>query len=254
MKSKLSFDKETDLCAEFMKRIPPEWTVYPETGGFDIVLLRKEDGFQIGIEAKLKLNGKVISQAAEHAGSWYSCKSGPDCRAVLVPYNVSGDLAGVCHLLGIQVIRVLHPDEDQYWHKNRFHPELPEQDHYGWGSDEWFEFFPEKRLTLPDYVPDTIAGDKCPITLTHWKIAAIKLDILMRKTGYITRKDFKELKVSISRWIQGGLSAWLRPDKIKGQFIRGERFPNFSVQHPVNYKQIEADFDVWNPRNEKILK
>jgi hypothetical protein len=27
---------------------------------FDILLVRREDGFQIGVEAKLKLNGKVI--------------------------------------------------------------------------------------------------------------------------------------------------------------------------------------------------
>ena len=98
MKSKFTFEKETDLCAEFMKRVPSEWVVYPETGGFDIVLVRKEDGFQIGVEAKLKLNGKVISQAAEYAGSWYSCQSGPDCRAVLVPDSASSDLAVVCKL------------------------------------------------------------------------------------------------------------------------------------------------------------
>lgn len=37
------------MCAAFIAALPEGWVAYPETGGFDIVLLRSADGFQIGI-------------------------------------------------------------------------------------------------------------------------------------------------------------------------------------------------------------
>ena len=54
------FAKESDLCAAFLASLPEGWTAYPETAGFDILLGREVDGFQIGIQAKLRLNAKVI--------------------------------------------------------------------------------------------------------------------------------------------------------------------------------------------------
>lgn len=239
------FNKESDMCEEFMRHIPATWIAYPETGGFDILLVRKEDGFQIGIEAKLKLNAKVIAQAAEYIGPWYAMQEGPDCRAVLVPSGAGGDLSFVCRLLGIEVIRCLPASA---WGRQGFYPDLPALSNDRYTRDKWFEFCPARRLKLPDYVPDTKAGDSSPITLTHWKIGAIKLKILLEKTGYLTRGDFKKLEVSISRWIQGGLLAWLQPGKIRGQWVGSERLPDFKIQHPLNYIQIDADFEKWNPR------
>lgn len=67
------FAKESDLCAAFIAAVsrPAEryeierdrWVVYPETADFDILLRREADGAQIGIEAKLRLNAYVVSQA-----------------------------------------------------------------------------------------------------------------------------------------------------------------------------------------------
>ena len=101
------FATEAELCAAFIAALPKEWTAYPETGGFDILLSRNADGFQIGVEAKLRLNAKVICQAAEEVGYSYVDRPGPDCRAVLIPDGVSLDLAGLCPLIGITVIRML---------------------------------------------------------------------------------------------------------------------------------------------------
>lgn len=261
----MKFVKETDLCAEFIKLVPKEWTVYPETGGFDILLVRNTDGFQIGIEAKLRLNAKVVCQAAEGYGYRYVDSAGPDCRAVLVSGYGSSDLSGVCQLIGIEVIRLTVEERSYHRRKEdgdleffttqvmKFYPELPGADRHGYGyGSSWQECFPLKRIQLPDYVPDTIAGDSCPITLTSWKIDAIKLAVLLGKTGFLTRKDFKALRVSISRWTQGGIEySWLRPGTERGTYIRGSNFPDFSAQHPLNYKQIEADFDEWSPRKEE---
>ena len=59
----------------------PRWTQYHETAGWDLLLVNP-DGVQIGIEAKLSLNPKVLDQALP--GRWGE-ERGPDYRAVLVP-------------------------------------------------------------------------------------------------------------------------------------------------------------------------
>lgn len=232
---KASFATETELCSAFIAALPDGWVAYPETGGFDIVLLRSKDGFQIGVEAKLKLNAKVVCQAAESTSYWSVDSSGPDCRAVLVPDGVSTDFAGVCGLLGITVIR-MRDGSDRY--NKGFHPNLPDRD---WRSG-WYEQAPAKRIKLPDWVPDVSAGASSPIALTPWKVKAIKIAITMERRGYVTRGDFKFFQISMSRWTQG---RWLAQDG-KGGWIAGRHMPDFRAQHPVNYDQIAADFEKWN--------
>lgn len=239
MAEKHNFQKETDLCAAFINAMPEGWTAYPETCGFDILLVRKEDGFQIGIEAKLKLNTKVICQVAEPVLTWYTNREGPDCRAVLIPAYAATELAAICQFLGITVIRQYHPsDAFHYRYNNR--PSLPEL-HRDWPDSDWYEFAPARRCAVPDYIPDVIAGDSAPVTLTVWKIAAIKIAITIERRGYVTRQDFSHYDISMSRWTQGG---WLIKDG-KGGWIKGPYFPDFKAQHPVNYEQIAADYEVW---------
>lgn len=250
------FDKETDLCAAFIASLPDEWQAYPESGGFDILLVRKEDGFQIGIEAKLKLNAKVICQAAEHQGKWYTMSPGPDCRAVLVPDDASGELSGVCGLLGITVIRQEYTAEqvakrksDRYYSGyHHFRPELPKLHYESWVNDHWHEFAPAERLDVPAYVPDVICGDKAPVMLTHWKIAAIKIVITLEKRGYVTRQDFKHHDISMSRWTQG----WWIQKSSDLRWVKGNNLPDLRAQHPKNYVEIENDFETWS-LPEKLL-
>lgn len=232
------FAKEVDLCAAFIAAIPEGWTAYPETGGFDILLVRGADGMQIGVEAKLKLNAKVIAQAAE-SGTYYRVDGmNPDCRAVLVPYGVGSELATVCNLIGITVIRMRHGSEARYY-RSRFYPELPGKND-DW-QDDWFERYPSRRISLPDWVPDVVAGASAPVALTTWKIGAIKLAITLQRRGYLTRHDFAHFKISMSRWTQQG---WLVKDG-QGGWIAGTYMPDFKAQHPVNFDQIEADYEKW---------
>lgn len=238
-----AFIKETDLCAAFIKSIPEEWVAYPETGGFDILLVRKEDGFQIGIEAKLKLNAKVILQAVERKEHYYITYPGPDCRAVLVPEDFcNGELAGISRLLNITVIKMREPKETRDFKIYPFHPQLPKnKDSY---IDEWFEICPQKRMKLPEWIPDVAAGAPSPLTLTPWKVKAIKIAVTVEKRGYVTRKDFEHFKIHMSLWTQRD---WLSKDG-QGGWKQGENFPNFRTQHPVNYEEIAADYDIWkNP-------
>lgn len=243
----VKFEKETDLCAQFMSEIPETWTAYPETAGFDILLVRKEDGFQIGVEAKLKLNTKVICQIAEPIKSWYTDSNAPDCRAILIPEYASTELAQICDFLGLTVIKQRHPESKYRWHYGTgrlFTPDLPKLGR-DWPDNDWFEFAPVERCFVPDWVPDVIAGDKAPVSLTHWKIGAIKLAVTLEKRGFLTRQDFAHYKVSMSRWTQNGMAAWLFRAPTKGNWIKGDRFPDFRKQHPTNYTQIEADYELW---------
>lgn len=239
------FEKEADLCNAFIAAIPDKWIAYPETGGFDILLVRKEDGFQIGVEAKLKLNAKVIVQVAERHESWYITSSGPDCRAVLVPAYTGGGLAEICKLLGITVIWMKYHKKS--WERSQFRPELPEIKS-AYDHDDWHECCPQKRLEVPDWVPDVEAGNSSPVMLTFWKIGAIKLAIVLEKRGFLRRDDFKNFRINMSRWTQG---KWIVQNG-SGGWIRGDYFPDFKKQHPVNYGQIEGDYDKWMPQQKEL--
>lgn len=242
--ARYAFAKESDLCAAFISILPAEWTAYPETGGFDILLVRNADGFQIGVEAKLKLNAKVICQAAEPTSTYQVNHPGPDCRAVLIPDGVSMDLAALCPRLALTIIRVRHDSFLAQYRKTSpftFHPNLPKNSEGRWGTQGWYELCPAERIALPDWVPDVAAGNSAPVALTDWKVRAIKIAITLEKRGYVTRADFAFFEISMSRWTQ---SRWIVPGNTKGRWIAG-RMPDFRAQHPVNFTQIEADHEKW---------
>ncbi|WP_282026826.1 hypothetical protein [Limimaricola cinnabarinus] len=229
---------EADLCREFIGGLPRGWTAYPETGGFDILLSRDADGFQIGVEAKLTLNAKVICQAAEARSIWSVAASGPDCRAVLVPESKTrrNDFGKLLDLLNIVVITF--QSNGNYGHI--INPQLPQFDGYG-PATSWPEFAPVSRISLPDYVPDVIAGDSAPVRLTDWKVKAIKIALTLEKRGWIARQDFKHFQISMSMWTQNGWIAQRPGEKV----WRSKDVPDFRVQHPVNFAQIEADYEKW---------
>lgn len=255
------FATEADLCAAFISQLPAGWTAYPESGGFDILLSRNADGAQVGIEAKLTLNAKVIEQIVPTNYSFWEGRS-VDFRAVLVPWGRAGGLSRICFLLGITVLqmksRVLYQAEREYEIANygrvyhpisKFKPELPESKEeawYYWRSD-WHDWCPERRIELPEYIPDVRAGASAPVQLSMWKISAIKLCIVLDRRGYVTASDFKHFKISPSRWTQH----FLERGAVRGQYIRGRYTPDYRPVHPVNFEQIEADFEKWAPEDFK---
>lgn len=233
-----SFATEADLCAAFLSALPKEWTAYPETQGWDILLVRSSDGFQIGIEAKLKLNARVLLQAAEDGPHFYGDRPGPDCRAVLVPASGVSELAGLAPHLCLTVIRVTLASH--YWQRVQFWPGLPHEQGRFTSADDWHELLPAKRHRLPDYVPDVHAGASAPIQLTDWKIRAMRIAVLLGETGFVDRSDFKRIGIDIRRWIEG---RWLVPAD-RG-FIGGPKMPDFQKQHPRNWEDIRADVKSW---------
>lgn len=245
MKKVKPFATEVELCAAFLAALPAGWTAYNETAAWDILLVRDADGFQIGIQAKLKLNAHVIAQCLEEYGAWAADRAGPDCRAVLVPDGQVG-FESIARYIGFTIIRVQPAcDIGSRWErKPSFRPGLlgePVSDR------EWHEWMPAKRHKLPQYVPDVPAGAPAPVQLTPWKIKALKLMVLAETRGFITRHDFKHLALDHRPFISA--EGWLRPTGVRGQYQVHHPAPqSLKAQHPRVYEEIKADAASWMPK------
>lgn len=235
----MNWDSEAAMVKDFTESVcridGQPWTVYAETAGWDL-LLQHQLGYQLGIEAKLRLNAKVIDQALSGT-SHYRSTTGPDYRAVLVPFNkVQHHLRRICDAIGIGILAFdgkphrlpdLLPDETQSWR-------------------QWPNWCPSERCRLPDYVPDVAGGAAAPVQLTPWKIKAIKLMIVLDRRGYVTRADMKALEISPTRWTD--IWSGLLQRAGDRRFVAGPQTPDFRKEHPRNYPEVEADFDVWASR------
>ncbi len=244
------FATEAEMCARFIAALPPEWVSYAETSGWDILLVRRIDGFQIGIQAKLRMNPEVLDQTLERWGYYGLTYPAPDCRAVLVP-EINPHLARIAGKLLVTTIVVSAPagnKQERRWgiRSRAFSPELPvfgQSYRYG-GEDDWHELCADERIKLPEYVPDVAAGAPAPLQLSPWKIKALKIALILEARGYVTTHDFKAIGIDMSRWRNGG---WLKPSDRKGVWLRGAFMPEFKAQHPTVYEQIKADSAKWMP-------
>jgi hypothetical protein len=236
-KSGHSFRSEANLCSAFLETFRREyagkWAAYAETEGWDILLVRLKDGFQIGIQAKLALNIAVINQCLAFGQS--AGEVGPDCRALLVPASSGGSYQPICQYIGLTIISVL-PQQA------RIEPKLPGPNTRSPNSP-WHEWCPMDRHPLPIYVPDVVAGASAPVRLTPWKIKALKIVALIEFRGSVSRSDFKHLGLDPRRWT--ARNGWLLASP-EG-YVPGRRTPNFAKQHPVVYSQIKTDFPKWAP-------
>jgi hypothetical protein len=238
------FPTEAALCAAFIKAVGPDWVAYAETAGYDILLVRKADGFQIGIQAKLRFGVDVINQAIEDGWAYKAAGPHPDCVAVLVPYNEEKGFGKICDYIGLTVIRMRSPEPAVgiYRHGGpEFYPYLPKIGDR-WSNEDWHETATVQRHQLPEYVPDVAAGAPSPLQLTDWKIKAIKLAVTLEMRKHLTRRDFAHHRVDHRRWVTQG---WLKV--VDGRFVK-DAFPNFKRQHPKVYRQIKADAPKWLPK------
>lgn len=263
-KIKSVFENEAALCAAFIAALPEGWTAYAETAGFDILLVRSIDGAQIGVEAKMTLNAKVLLQSVEGIYSAHgSEREGPDFRAALVPYGAAGaEMKSIATYLGVTVIECRAGGEGEqqveaevakhgeyyrpYASKNYepFKPELPDAK-FQW-RETWADYCPAKRCPVPDYVPDVVAGASGPSQLSEWKIKAIKICILLERRGFVTGADFAHIKIDRKRWLD---FRWLKPTPVRGQYVAGSVALDLRAAHPVNFGQIESDFEKWKPKD-----
>lgn len=228
MKKEPQFKTEEAMCDAFIAWVRrfKGWTAYPETEGWD-VLLAHADGTQIGVQAKLKFNLKVLAQAVED-GLWGKA-TGPDFRAVLVPYDQGYN--DLCAALGLTLIR-----SRQTWRGEAvdFDPEIGRM--HGW--ERWHYRNPDKRHELPRFVPDVLAGVPSPSPLTKWKIAALQICAVMELRGFITRLDFRVAGIDHRRWVE----QWLDPvPEQPGRWRWKDGFTGWAQNHPTVYPQVLAE-------------
>lgn len=240
---------ETALCAIFIAEFnaQPGWVCYPETGGFDILAVH-ESGRQIGVEAKLVLNAKVAEQIIP-ADSWHRyAKDGPDHRLVIVR-SITEANAGIARLLKMLGVPVWAPrcgyDYDRvtgssslgaYFDLRRRLEEDqraadPADGRFWFARTAFFDWNPPARVPLPPCIPEVPAGVPCPVQLTPWKQAAIRVLARLRVQGSITAKEIVEEGCSASTWTQ----RWLVRHSVRGHWVESDQMPTFDVQHPDMY-------------------
>jgi hypothetical protein len=245
------FATEAALCEAFIAALPEGWTPYPETAGFDLVLVNDATGVQIAIEAKLRLNAKVICQVMDEVTDRGNVGA-PDFRAVLVD-TCSAEFERICVRLGITVLR-LRPNKMHGYRANttewEIRPRLPvprrlSEPQPGWLHEaEWHDLAPLSRIELPDYVPQVAAGVKSPKVLSHWMIKAFRVCAWVERHGTIKRSHFAALGISPTMWMTGHM---LKQGEGRGEWVAGRRFPlqSYKARHPGIYEQVLADYDDW---------
>ena len=241
MKKQPRYATEEALCADFLEWVKApdrfrrdddtKWTPYAETAGWDILLVA-QDGTQIGVQAKLKFNMKVLQQCLpDRFHEWHD--RGPDYRAVLVP-EWDSDHERICNALGLALIG----HNGSNWRHPHFRPGLLENESGG----GWHYWSPIEREKLPEFVPDVAAGASAPLQLTKWKIAALRIVATLEVRGFVTREDFRQHVIDSRRWT--GPGGWLVPksDRMQdaGRYVRAPSL-DFDRQHPDVYAQVLAE-------------
>jgi hypothetical protein len=217
-----TFKTEAALCAAFISWAAKNGVqCFAEWAGWDILVVLP-DGFQIGIQAKLRLNAEVIGQAAPNSFELAREYPGPDYRAVLVPG--SGPLLGIAYRLGLIVFR------PHYKGAKDFSPDLNVRG--DWRDGHWLDWNPAKRHEIPATPTDSIAGSPCPVTLTRWKLGALDVLAELAVKGTITAKRIRAIGIDPGRWTT---YRWLEPGEKRGDWVRSEKCPKFDEQHPTAY-------------------
>lgn len=140
----------------------------------------------MGVQAKLKDNVEVLAQALA---------MGPNVKAVLVPM-ASKKFRKVANALGIYIIEGLIRKKDALGRKYWAREIKTDLDKY---SKKHLNY-PKNLCWVPDVEINVPAGVKSPRLITEWKIKAIKLCFKLNEKGYVTSKDFKDAKLSMTIW------------------------------------------------------
>lgn len=206
---------EAELCDLFAEAARADgWDVYPEVRGWDLLLVWRgagrsmpakssrfhEDlyaavpaGWQFGIDAKMRANVEVLDQAASRMGA----KRRPDAGAVLVPTH-SGSFESLARRLGLAVFDLRNCAD--------------RKDRYGWERERRpispisIRAIPPETRTGPVPLPPVplvgSGGHASPRSLTPWRVAALRLCILLEQQGHLTGADFKAHGVDRRTWLE----------------------------------------------------
>lgn len=218
---------EADLCEAFACDARRDgWIVYPEQGGWDMLLVRH--GIQVGIQAKLKANTHVLLQALpDRSRCRLTAGPGPHYRAVLVGgYKGRTDNAvltsrsefhALAKAIGLLVIEPPHE-----FVPRRFRRDGPLTDYIGWidrrlalragpyysSRIDWrrYRWATTRPVELPPFIPDLPAGVPSPTTISAWKLAVFALEEIHEQNGFLCVADAKRVIEHVGKkWNPSGL-------------------------------------------------
>lgn len=186
----MKYETEAQMCDDITAHARQAgFVVYPETGGWDLVLVRH--GIQIGVQAKLKFTHHLVAQALDGLPMRERGRrlmKGPHYRAVAccTQKSIRYDaycICRACHLLFLDLNH--HPSSWILTYMNgRPYPSYRRR--IDW---RYYRWRPQKLLWLPPSVPDLPAGVPSPSTVGPWQIAACRLEKLCALRGHVTRSD-----------------------------------------------------------------
>jgi len=234
----MTYTSEAALCAAFISDIKDlGFTVYPETGSWDMILERR--GFMIGVQAKLRLDYHALRQAVS--------SDGVDLKIVLfdlLPERKPAAkarwledwivIAKECKILGVKTVDIEHTRDDVpnhpawqfagregnwYWNRNKSKWEMVKYLYKG--NPTWLSkylHYPVKRAWLPPYPSNAIAGAAAPRSISPFQIAAVKLEQLCNEKGWVSIYDARE----ITKKEKG---SWNPRSLLRGFTTNGQKIP-----------------------------
>ncbi len=169
----------------------------------------------------------------------------------LVPWQDSG-FADVCRLCGVTAVTIktktkYGPRFEDLGREPWIEPALPTTEladpFVSWSRRAWTPHHFVEPCWIPPYVPDLPAGVPAPIQLTHWKVQAVRLCVLLRERGFITTADIRAAKLSPTYFTQN----LLVPEGRVGRMFRyvprpGTRLPD--EDHPDIAAKIREEAAV----------
>lgn len=214
----MKFETENELCKAFQEwAAVKRWTCYPETDGWDLLVVDQHDQ-RLGIQAKLKDGPLTVSQAME-------CMANGSAHvgAILMP-EVGDSVRRLCKVANLLVIvPVGKADEDGFVAFDMRLPKLKAT-----------ELKPRKAL--PRFVPEVPAGVPSPRKLTAWTEKELRLEVLFhRRGGWVNTKDFQRVGLRTNQ-----LPGWLcRTRSNHFEQVIASDLP--SKHHPKAFKLAEKE-------------
>jgi hypothetical protein len=207
----MPYKLESELCEKFISVAKEHgWTIFPEQNDWDFIMVRK--GIQVGVQAKLKANKKVLTQCLPKLP--YN-KKGPQYRAVLVgghkgrslkARNENGDLF---YSLARHLKIIIFDASARNWLMIGYGNNLQKFRGYRYGYKlnlRHYHWHPKKLEWLPDFVPVLPSGVPSPETVSKYKIVMLELRELELERGWICLKDCKQIVKKFDvRWGPSGL-------------------------------------------------
>lgn len=227
------FASEAELCQHFVEGVRSQgWLVYPETSGFDLLLVATtqavggsiELGDQVGVEAKMRDNIKVLYQASPAERRYHD--SSPHFFATLTP-RCSPEFRAIARTLGVVTFTCTH---NTYRGTTKKVPELRTQ------LQAYYRFVGADPCWTPGVHIEMDAGTSSPRSITPWKIGAVKLCLRALRFGTVTANDFRELGISSTVFRQKG---WIIPAGKAGRMLKYCLDPDALPPHLL-YPEVTA--------------